>query len=176
MTAQWYIVHALSGHEAKVAQTIREKIAQQNLSQYIQEVTVPTEEVIEVRRGKKVKAERKFFPGYILVKMEMNDKAWHMVQNIPRVTGFLGANGKPQPLSEVEAGRIFQQMQEGVDHPKPSVTFQMGENVKIVDGPFESFIGAVEEIDEERSRLKLSVSIFGRPTPVELEFTQVEKV
>jgi transcriptional antiterminator NusG len=139
---------------AKVAQTIKEKAAQQNLTKHIEEVTVPC----------------------CPCQMDMNESAWHLVQNVPRVTGFLGANGKPQALSEAEAGRIFKQMQDGIDHPKPSVMFEVGENVKIIDGPFESFIGAVEEVDEEKARLKLSVSIFGRPTPVDLEFTQVEKV
>lgn len=177
MTAQWYIVNALSGHENKVAQTIREKAAQHNLTSLIEEVAVPTEEVVELRRGKKVAAERKFFPGYVLVKMELNDATWHMVKNIPRVTGFLGGQGKPHPLTEAEAKRLFSQIKEDADRPKKSsIVYEVGETVKVNDGPFESFIGVVEEVDNEKARMKLAVSIFGRATPVELEFNQVEKV
>lgn len=172
----WYIIHALSGHEQKVAQVIVEKAAQQGLSDKFEEVTVPVEEVLEMRRGKKVKAERKFFPGYILVKMDMNDRTWHLVKDTPKVTGFLGGGGKPLAMTKEEVDRIFQQVQDGIDKPKPAILFETGETVKVTDGPFESFTGTVEEIDEEKARIKLSVSIFGRATPVELEFAQVEKM
>ena len=137
---------------------------------------MPTEEVIEVKRGRKVQSERKFLPGYVLVKMEMTDPAFLLIKNTPKVTGFLGAENKPMPISEDEAMRILHQVKEGVERPKPSITFEIGEQVKVADGPFASFQGHVEEVDEERSRLKVAVSIFGRPTPVELEFGQVEKV
>jgi transcriptional antiterminator NusG len=178
MTARWYIVHAHSGFEKKVAQTIREQAAQKNLTSQIEEVIVPVEEVTEVRRGKKIAAERKFFPGYVMVKMELSDATWHMVKNTPKVTGFLGhgGKGKPVPITEKEAEAIFTQVREGVAHPKSQVNFEVGENVKIVDGPFESFVGLVEQVDDEKQRVKVSVSIFGRATPVDLDFGQVEKV
>ena len=176
MAHQWYIVHAHSGFEKKVAQTIVEKAAQKGLSEKFEQVTVPVEEVLEMRRGKKATAERKFFPGYVLVKMELNDETWHLVKNVPKVTGFLGGGGRPQPISQAEADRIFRQVQEGIDKPKPSIHYEIGETVKVNEGPFESFVGTVEEIDEDKGRLKVSVSIFGRATPVELEYTQVEKV
>jgi transcriptional antiterminator NusG len=176
MASHWYIVQALSGFEHKVAQTIQEKATQHNLTGFIEEVTVPTEEVVEMKRGKKVTAERKFFPGYVLVKMELNDATWHMVKNIPRVTGFLGGQGRPQPMSEGEVKRLFKRIEEGAEQTKNAVLFEVGETVKVNDGPFESFVGVVEDVDGEKGRLKLSVSIFGRATPVELEFTQVEKV
>lgn len=177
-TARWYIVHAHSGFEKKVAQTIKEQAVQKGLTEQIEEVVVPVEQVTEVRRGKKVAAERKFFPGYVMVKMALNDATWHMVKNTPKVTGFLGGGGKgkPVPISEKEAESIFAQVREGIDHPKSQINFEVGENVKIVDGPFESFVGVVEQVDDEKQRVKVSVSIFGRPTPVDLEFNQVEKV
>ncbi|MCK4946502.1 MAG: transcription termination/antitermination protein NusG [Alphaproteobacteria bacterium] len=177
MAKLWYVLHVYSGFEKKVASSIRETAAKRGLDQFIEEVMVPTEEVIMVRRGQKVNAERKFFPGYVLVKMDMNDDAWHLVKNTAKVTGFLGGGGsKPQPISETEAMRLLKQVQEGAESPRPGITFDIGEQVRVSDGPFNSFNGVVEEIDEDRSRLKVLVSIFGRATPVELEFTQVEKV
>ncbi len=178
MAARWYIVHAYSGFEKKVAQTIREQAVQNNIAHLIEDVVVPVEEVVEVRRGKKVAAERKFFPGYVMVKMELTDATWHMVKNTAKVTGFLGGGGKgrPVPITEKEAESIFAQVREGIEHPHAAVSFETGENVKIVDGPFESFVGMVENVDDEKQRVKVSVSIFGRATPVDLEFSQVEKV
>ncbi|MBA5777523.1 transcription termination/antitermination protein NusG [Stappia sp. F7233] len=176
MAKRWYIVHAYSNFEKKVADAIREKASQQGLEELFDEILVPTEKVVEVRRGRKVDAERKFFPGYVLVKMEMTDQAYHLIKNTPKVTGFLGADQKPMPISEAEAHRILHQVQEGVERPKPSVSFEVGEQVRVADGPFASFSGHVEEVDEERARLKVAVSIFGRATPVELEYGQVEKI
>ena len=176
MTKRWYIVHAYSNFEKKVAESIKERAAAAGLEDLFEEVLVPMEEVVEMRRGRKVSSERKFFPGYVLVKMEMNDQAYHLIKTTPKVTGFLGAENKPQPITDAEAGRILQQVKEGVERPKPSVTFEIGEQVRVADGPFASFNGIVEEVDEERARLKVAVSIFGRATPVELEYGQVEKV
>jgi transcriptional antiterminator NusG len=177
MDKKWYIVHAYSNFEKKVAESIREKAEQNGLSDLFDEILVPTEKVVEVRRGRKVDAERKFFPGYVLVKMKMTDEAYHLIKNTPKVTGFLGSDNRPVAISETEAGRILQQVQEGVDKPaRPSVHFDVGEQVRVADGPFASFNGLVEEVDEERSRLKVAVSIFGRATPVELEYGQVEKL
>ena len=176
MAKRWYIVHAYTNFERKVADAIRERAKAAGLESLFEEVLVPTEEVIEVKRGRKVQAERKFLPGYVLVKMEMTDPAFLLIKNTPKVTGFLGAENKPMPISEEEAMRILHQVKEAVERPKPSITFEVGEQVKVADGPFASFQGHVEEVDEERSRLKVAVSIFGRPTPVELEFAQVEKV
>jgi transcriptional antiterminator NusG len=173
---RWYIVHAYSNFEKKVAESIREQAKQRNLEDHFEQVLVPTETVVEVRRGRKVNAERKFFPGYVLVKMDLTDEVYHLIKNTPKVTGFLGSEKKPQPISEAEAQRILQQVQEGVDRPKPSISFEVGEQVRVSDGPFASFNGTVEEVDDARSRLKVAVSIFGRATPVELEFGQVEKV
>ena len=173
---RWYIVHAYSNFENKVADSIREQAKQRGLAEHIGEVLVPKEKVTEARRGRKVETERKFFPGYVLVKMKLTDEAFHLIKNTPKVTGFLGAENKPMPISEAEAMRILHQVQEGVERPKASVSFEIGENVRVADGPFASFSGVVEEIDEARSRVKVAVSIFGRATPVELEFGQVEKV
>ena len=176
MAKRWYIVHAYSNFERKVAESIKERAAAAALSDMFEEVLVPMEEVVEMRRGRKISSERKFFPGYVLVKMELNDQTYHLIKSTPKVTGFLGTENKPIPITEEEAGRILQQVQEGVERPKPSVTFEIGEQVRVADGPFASFNGLVEEVDEERARLKVAVSIFGRPTPVELEYAQVEKL
>ncbi len=176
MAKRWYIVHAYTNFERKVADAIKERAKAAGLADYFEEVLVPTEEVIEVKRGRKVQTERKFLPGYVLVKMEMSDAAFLLIKNTPKVTGFLGSDNKPVAISEDEAMRILNQVREGVEQPKPTITFEIGESVKVVDGPFASFQGEVEEVDEERTRLKVEVSIFGRRTPVELEFGQVEKV
>ncbi|MBT4203643.1 MAG: transcription termination/antitermination protein NusG [Rhodobiaceae bacterium] len=176
MAYRWYIVHAYSNFEKQVASSIREQAMLRGIDKLFEEIMVPVEEVINVKKGRKVSSERKFFPGYVLVKMEMTDQAYHLIKNTAKVSGFLGSNNKPMPISESEAMRIIQQVQEGVDRPKPSITFDIGEQVKVSDGPFASFNGMVEEVDIERSRLKVAVSIFGRATPVELEYGQVEKL
>jgi transcriptional antiterminator NusG len=176
MEKRWYIVHTYSNFERKVADSIKEKAQATGLADFFDEILVPTEKVVELRRGRKVDAERKFFPGYVLVKMSMSDDAYHLIKNTPKVTGFLGADNKPVAISEAEAKRILQQVQEGVERPKPSISFEVGEQVRVADGPFASFNGLVEEVDEMRARLKVAVSIFGRPTPVELEYAQVEKL
>jgi transcriptional antiterminator NusG len=176
MAKRWYVVHVYSGFEKKIAQQIQEQAQQKGLADQIDQVLVPSEEVVELRRGQKVNAERKFFPGYVLVKMELSDEAWHLVKDTPKVTGFLGSKTKPSPISEAEAERIMKQTTEGVERPRPAILFEIGEQVRVADGPFTSFNGTVEEVDEERGRVKVSVSIFGRSTPVELEYSQVEKV
>ena len=177
MAKRWYVMHVYSGFEKKAKQAILEKAEKLGLADAFDDILVPTEEVVELKRGQKVSAERKFFPGYVLIKMEMTDQTWHLVRDTPKVTGFLGGSGtRPVPISEVEAQRIMSQVKEGIERPRPSITFEIGEQVRVSDGPFNSFNGTVEEVDEERSRLKVAVSIFGRSTPVELEYTQVEKV
>jgi transcriptional antiterminator NusG len=176
MASRWYVIHVYSGFEKKVATAIREQAEQKGLAERFEEILVPTEEVVEVKRGAKVSAERKFFPGYVLIKMDLDDQTWHLVKNTAKVTGFLGGRGRPSPISEAEAARIMRQVQEGIERPKPSITFEIGEQVRVSDGPFTSFNGVVEEVDEEKSRIKVAVSIFGRATPVELEYSQVEKV
>ena len=176
MTAHWYVIHVYSGFENKVAQSIREQAEQKGLGEDFEEILVPTEEVVRMQRGTKVSTDRKFFPGYVLIKMDLSDQSWHLVKDTPKVTGFLGGGGKPSPISDGEAQRILHQVKEGVDRPKPSITFDIGEQVRVSDGPFTSFNGTVEDIDEEKARLKVAVSIFGRSTPVELEYAQVEKM
>lgn len=175
MAKRWYIVHAYSNFEHKVAESIREQAAFAGLQDSFEEILVPTEEVVEMRRGRRVNAERKFFPGYVLVRMDMSDEAYHLVKNTPKVTGFLGQQNRPSPISQSEVDQIVNQVQEGVERPKPSVVFEIGEQVRVCDGPFATFSGLVEEVDEEKARLKVAVSIFGRATPVELEYGQVEK-
>jgi len=172
---KWYIVHAYSNFEKKVAENIREQARAQGLEDSFSEILVPTEDVVEIRRGRKVNAERKFFPGYVLVKMDLSDEAYHLIKNTPKVTGFLGSGSKPVPVSEKEVARIIGAIEEGVERPKPTIQFDIGETVRVTDGPFQSFSGVVEQVDEERARLRVTVSIFGRATPVELEYDQVEK-
>ena len=176
MTTRWYIVHAYSNFEKKVAESIREQAGQRGLADKFEDILVPTESVVEVRRGRRINSERKFFPGYVLVKCDLTDQVFHLIKNTPKVTGFLGSDNKPMPISEAEADRIKGQVAEGVERPKSTIRFDVGETVRVADGPFASFNGTVEEVDEGRSRVKVAVSIFGRPTPVELEFGQVEKV
>ena len=176
MSTRWYIVHAYSNFENKVAQSIKDQAAQRNLADKFDEVLVPTEKVVEVRRGRKIDTERKFFPGYVLVKCDLTDEVYHLIKNTPKVTGFLGSGSKPMPVSEKEVARIIGAIEEGVERPKPAIRFEIGETVRVTDGPFQSFNGVVEQVDEERSRLRVTVSIFGRATPVELEYGQVEKV
>ena len=177
MPARWYVVHVHSGFEKKVMQSIQEKADKAGIADQFEEILVPVEGVTEIRRGQKVNTERKFFPGYVLVKMDLSDESWHLVRNVPKVTGFLGSGARPVPMSNSEAERLISQMKEGADKPRrPSIRYEIGENVRVADGPFTSFNGTVEEVDEERSRLKVAVSIFGRSTPVELEYAQVEKV
>lgn len=176
MAARWYVLHVYSGFENKVAETIREKARKQGLEEKVEEIMVPTEEVVETKRGQRVAAERKFFPGYVLAKLDLSDDVWHMIKDTPKVTGFLGGGNKPVPISNSEAERMLKQIQEGVERPRPSIMFDIGEEVKVADGPFASFNGVVEEIDEDKGKLKVSVSIFGRATPVELEYGQVEKL
>ena len=176
MAKRWYIVHTYSNFEKKVMEDIKKQVIQKRLDEMFEQILVPTEEVIEIRRGRRIKSERRFFPGYVLVKVDLTDEAFHLIKNTPKVTGFLGSGLKPVPISDAEANRILNQVAEGIEKPKATIHFEIGEQVKVADGPFASFNGQVEEIDEERSRLKVAVSIFGRPTPVELEYAQVEKM
>lgn len=176
MAKRWYVVQAFSGFETTVKRSLQEHIVRGGLEDYFGEIMVPTEEVVEVRGGQKRRSERKFFPGYVLVHMELNDETWHLVKNVPRVLGFIGGTAdKPAPISEREADSILQRVQEGVEKPKPKVLFEPGEVVRVTDGPFNDFNGVVEEVNFDKSRLLVAVQIFGRSTPVELEFSQVEK-
>ena len=175
MAARWYIVQAYSNFEKHVQRSIEREAAEKGLDHLFEEILVPTENVVEVRKGRKVESERKFFPGYVLVKVDLTDAAYHLVKNTPKVTGFLGSANKPRPVSDAEVARIVGQIQEGVDSPRPMITFEVGETVKVIDGPFQSFNGTVESIDEEQARLKVLINIFGQGTPVELNYVQVEK-
>ncbi len=174
MANRWYIVHTYSGFENKIAAFIKEQAEKKNMTDKVEDVLVPTENVVSVRNGNKVETERKFFPGYVLVKMEMTPETWHLVSSTPKVTGFLGGK-KPVPMTETEVQRILHQVKEGVEKPKSAVVYEVGEQVCVCDGPFASFTGVVEEVDAEKERLKVSVSIFGRLTPLELNYTQVKK-
>ena len=176
MAKHWYVVHAYSGFEQQVKRSLEERIRRKDLEEHFGEILVPTEEVVEMREGQKRKSERKFFPGYVLVQMEMNDETWHLVKDAPKVLGFIGGTGdKPTPITEKEAMAILQRVQDGADKPRPKVLFEPGEMVRIIDGPFNDFNGVVEEVDYEKNKMRVSVLIFGRSTPVELEFGQVEK-
>ena len=177
MTKRWYVVHAYSGFEKQVQRSLKERIERAGMEDQFGEVLVPTEEVVEMKKGVKRRSERKFFPGYVLVEMEMNEDTWHLVKDVPKVMGFIGGKqDKPAPISEREADLILNRVKEGADKPKPKVLFEPGEMVRVIDGPFNDFNGTVEEINYDKSRLRVAVSIFGRSTPVELDFQQVEKL
>ena len=176
MAMRWYVVHVYSGSEKKVAEAIQDQIARKGMQEFFSEVLVPTEEVVEVRRGVKVNSERMFFPGYLLVNMELSDETWHLIKSQTRVTGILGSKGKPIPITEKEAKQLINQISEGIERPRASIIYEIGEQVRVCDGPFASFNGLVEDIDEDKARLKVAVSIFGRSTPVDLDYSQVEKV
>lgn len=176
MALRWYVIHAYSGFESQVMRTLQERIKLHGMEDKFGEILVPTEEVVEMRDGKKRKSERKFFPGYVLIQMDMNDDTWHLVKESPKVLGFIGGTtDRPAPITESEANAILQRVEEGVDKPRPKIVFEPGEVVRVNDGPFTDFNGVVEEVNYEKSRLRVSVLIFGRSTPVELEFGQVEK-
>ena len=172
---KWYIIHTHSGFETKVIESIQEEVKKKLLEDHFKDYLVPTQKTYEIKKGKKIEGEKKFFPGYVMINMVMNDNTWHLIKKIKRVSNFLGAGNKPVALRDSEAKRILSQIQEGMESVVPTVTFEVGESVKVADGPFASFNGIVEEVDAEKSRLKVAVSIFGRATPVELEYTQVEK-
>lgn len=177
MALRWYVVHAYSNFENKVKEALEERIKREGLEEFFGKILVPTEEVVEMKMGQQRKSERKFFPGYVLVQMELNDQTWHLVRNVPRVLGFIGgASDKPSPISEKEAMSILNRVEEGVNKPRPKVLFEAGEVVRITDGPFKDFNGNIEEVNYDKNRLRVSVLIFGRSTPVELEFSQVEKL
>lgn len=176
MTYSWYVLNVYSGFEKKVAQEIQEQIEKKGLGDYFAEILVPSEEVVEVKRGVKVPVEKNYFPGYVLIKMNLTDESWHLVQSVSKVSGFLGGKGKPMPVSEAQINQIKKQVKDSVENPRHTVVYEVGEHIRVCDGPFSSFSGVVEEVELEKSRLKVSVMIFGRPTPVELEFNQVEKV
>ena len=175
MDAKWYIVQAHSNFEKRVKESLEREAKEKNLEHLFEEILVPTEQVVEIRKGRKVESERKFFPGYVLVKMRLTDEAYHLVKNTPKVSGFLGSASKPMPVSESEVARIVGQIREGAEKPRPQITFEIGEMVKVIDGSFQSFNGTVESVDDENARLKVLINIFGRGTPVELDYTQVEK-
>lgn len=175
MAIRWYVIHAYSGFEKKVAEFIKEQAEKKGLTDKVEQVLVPTENVINIKNGAKVESERKFFPGYVLIKIEMTDQTWHLVNDTPKVTGFLGGK-KPTPITEKEAMHILHQVEEGVERPKSVISYVVGEQVHVTDGPFASFVGTIEEVDSEKERLKVLVSIFGRATPVDLDYTQVKKV
>lgn len=177
MAKQWYVVHAYSGFEKNVQKTLKERIERENMTNYFGQILVPVEEVVDIKNGRKTISERKFFPGYVLVEMEMTDESWHLVKSTPRVTGFVGGvANRPVPISQREVDAILQQVQTGVEKPKPKVQFEIGQQVRVNEGPFADFNGVVDEVNYERNKLRVSVQIFGRETPVELDFSQVEKV
>ena len=173
---RWYVLHAYSGYEKKVADSIVDQAKKLGISEHVEEISVPTQNIVEVKRGVRINSERKIFPGYILIKMNLNDDTWHIIKNTPKLSGFLGAKGKPIPISNAEAKRISEQVVDGIERSRPAVMYDIGEQVKVIDGPFASFNGEIEQIDEEKARLRVAVSIFGRLTPVDLEYSQVEKV
>ena len=176
MAMRWYVVHVYSGSEKKVVEAINDQIVRKGMQDYFEEVLMPTEEVVEVRRGARVNSERKFFPGYILINMELTDETWQLVKSQSKVTGILGGKGKPIPITEKEAKQLINQISEGIERPRASIIYEVGEQVRVCDGPFASFNGLVEDVDEDKARLKVAVSIFGRSTPVDLDYSQVEKV
>ena len=173
--ARWYVLHAYSGYEKKVADSILDQASKLGIEEHIEDISVPTQNIVEVKRGVRVNTERKIFPGYILIKMTLNDDTWHIIKTTPKLSGFLGNKGKPIPISNAEAKRISQQVVDGVEKSRPAIMYDVGEQVKVIDGPFASFNGEIEQIDEEKARLRVAVSIFGRSTPVDLEYSQVEK-
>tara|TARA_B100001057_G_scaffold479340_1_gene550884 strand:- start:377 stop:910 length:534 start_codon:yes stop_codon:yes gene_type:complete len=174
--ARWYVLHAYSGYEKKVADSILDQADKLGIKEHIEDISVPTQNITEVKRGVRVNTERKIFPGYILIKMNLNDDTWHIIKTTPKLSGFLGNKGKPVPISNAEAKRISQQVIDGVEKTRPAIMYDIGEQVKVIDGPFASFNGEIEQIDEEKARLRVAVSIFGRSTPVDLDYSQVEKV